>query len=479
MKIKTDGQVFRNSDNKHVIYNGINLVCKEKSLNYLGGYDEDLFRKFSQWGFNLIRLGIIWDGVEPQPLQYDDNYINEIKKYMDLCYKFGIDVFLDMHQDLYSVKYSDGAPEWATLNEEKEHITGDVWSDSYLLSPAVQTSFDNFWGNTKINKELGLLDYYSKTWIHILLKLGDHPALIGCDFLNEPFPGSEAVNIYGAMFYSFGQVLGTANGTEIGPTEVADIFSNPEKMAEALTTMDDYELYSAAVIPMGEYIKDFDSNILNRFYCNLTEKLRKSGYTGIIMQENNYFSNAGVPSQIELIQNNGTTDTAQAFSPHGYDLVVDTEGVGALSSNARVDVIFDNHKNVQKRLNIPVIVGEWGAFAHYKDTVDQCRHIINLFEKNLWSNTYWCYHKNFESVPVLPLLKRGYPKAIIGELKSYHYDFETGRLYIEWDEGEITEGFSEIYLPHRIENSNLNVDNKKEFCLIKIEATGGAREIII
>lgn len=479
MKIHTDGKKLVDESGHHIIFNGINLVCKEKTSGYLGDYDERLFKKLSEWGFNLVRLGIIWDGIEPHPLQYDDNYINEIRKYMDMCYANDIYVILDMHQDLFSEKYSDGAPNWATLDESKPHVIGDIWSDSYLLSPAVQTAFDNFWINSKTSSGIGLQDHFSMSWMHILKILGDHPALIGYDFLNEPFPGTLATDIYGAMFYSFGQVLGKVTGIEMGPEDVASVFNDPIEMAKALTIMNDYNLYRMAVEPVGELIKDFDTGPLNNFYSKLTHEVRKNGYKGLILQENNYFSNAGVPSQIEKIQNDSSDDNNQAYSPHGYDLVVDTEGVGALSSNDRVDVIFDNHKVAQDLLNVPVIVGEWGAFAHYNDTLDQCEHIIRIFEKNLWSNTYWCYHENFESVPVLSLLKRGYPMAVVGEIISYEYDYVANKLHIVWNEGDNSNGFSEFYIPHTIENSNYKFKNSKESCIIKVEAIGGVRELTL
>ena len=56
-----------------------------------------------------------------------------------------------MHQDLYSVLYADGAPKWATLTEGKPHKTGDIWSEAYMLSEAVQNAFDNFWANTSVS----------------------------------------------------------------------------------------------------------------------------------------------------------------------------------------------------------------------------------------------------------------------------------------------------------------------------------------
>lgn len=59
--------------------------------------------------------------MEPQPGVYDDAYLGRVKEVVEQAEKYGIYVFLDMHQDLYSVKFIDGAPVWATLDEGLPH----------------------------------------------------------------------------------------------------------------------------------------------------------------------------------------------------------------------------------------------------------------------------------------------------------------------------------------------------------------------
>ena len=143
--ITTDGKLFKDLQGRHILLHGINMVCKEIETNHIGNYTDEDFFNLKKWGFNVIRLGIFWDSVEPLPGIYDDQYLLQIDKLITLAAKNDIYVFLDMHQDLFSCKYADGAPEWATLIDGMEHIATDLWSESYLISPAVQTAFDNFW----------------------------------------------------------------------------------------------------------------------------------------------------------------------------------------------------------------------------------------------------------------------------------------------------------------------------------------------
>ena len=75
-----------------------------------------------------------------------------------------------------------------------------------------------------------------------------------------------------------------------------------------------------------------------------------------------------------------------AYAAHGYDLVVDTKEVEN-PSYERVEYIFDNVEKGGKRMNMPVMVGEWGAF-HGKSLkmIETARHLVDLFEDYQFSN---------------------------------------------------------------------------------------------
>lgn len=143
--LRVESQRFVDTQNREVILNGINHVVKDPAQNYLYPDDEQLFQAFREYGFNCIRYGIIWDGLEPEPGVINEEYLQEIDKRVRWAEENGIWLVLDMHQDLFSRKFSDGAPIWATLDQEKPHQTGAIWSDAYLMSPAVQQAFDSFW----------------------------------------------------------------------------------------------------------------------------------------------------------------------------------------------------------------------------------------------------------------------------------------------------------------------------------------------
>ena len=134
-RIHAEGMRFYAEDGREVLFNGTNVVCKKKELGYTWPDLEPVFRRFKEQGFNLLRYGIFWDGVEPEPGVYDDEYLGRVKENIRLAEKYGLYVFLDMHQDLFSVKWIDGAPLWATLDDGLPHPEGcTMWYEERYAS---------------------------------------------------------------------------------------------------------------------------------------------------------------------------------------------------------------------------------------------------------------------------------------------------------------------------------------------------------
>src|SRR5690625_2173563 len=206
-RLKTEGIRLFNEKGAQVLLSGLNVVCKKKELGYVEPLTEEDFKWFRDQGHNVLRLGLIWDGVEPEPGVYDDVYLSKIKEQVKWAEKYGIYIFLDMHQDLYSVLYSDGAPEWATLTDDLPHVTGAKWSDAYLESPAVNRAIDHFWNNTEAEDGLGLQDHYRAMWVHVVNYFSDCSNIIGYDIMNEPYPGSRGQEVFGAILMAYAQIV--------------------------------------------------------------------------------------------------------------------------------------------------------------------------------------------------------------------------------------------------------------------------------
>jgi endoglycosylceramidase len=127
----------------------------------------------------------------------------------------------------------------------------------------------------------------------------------------------------------------------------------------------------------------------------------------IIFIEHAIFANSGALTAIQpLFNEKGERDPLVAYAPHGYDLVTDTNNQAA-SSLERVRFIFDRIKLNADRLDMPVLVGEWGAFYSAGDpaVVEQAKFILGQYDQHGFSHTYWSHFEGLEGMPYFKALQ--------------------------------------------------------------------------
>jgi endoglycosylceramidase len=85
---------------------GVNMVYKRPPYKPSEtGFGDDDARFLAREGYNTVRLGIIYKGVEPQPGRYDDKYLADIERTVDTLARHRIFSLLDFHQDLYNERF--------------------------------------------------------------------------------------------------------------------------------------------------------------------------------------------------------------------------------------------------------------------------------------------------------------------------------------------------------------------------------------
>ena len=127
----------------------VNFDDGREPLEPIPSFDASDTQAMQEIGFNLLRLPIQWSGIEPQPGQYDQEYIDRITEVIQLCEDAGIQVLVDMHQDAYSKEIGeDGAPAWAILPPPTEtNKGGELNLLAARLSKQTQQAFASFWKN--------------------------------------------------------------------------------------------------------------------------------------------------------------------------------------------------------------------------------------------------------------------------------------------------------------------------------------------
>ena len=440
---------FVDNYGRHVILNGINVISKSKDQGYLVDEDSTLYTKLRDWGFNSVRFGIIWDGIEPEPGVYNEAYLEGIDQHIKWAADNNLFVVLDMHQDLYSVLYADGAPEWATLTEGKPHKIGDIWSDAYMLSEAVQTAFDNFWANTPVSDGIGLQDHYAQMWQHVARRYAYNPTVIGYDLMNEPFPGTPAQEMMPTMLTAYGKMIYETTGKVLSELELVLMWSNLEERGKLLKNLESKENFATVIDALFPLNREFEAHKVQPFYQKVSDAIREVDKSSILFLEHAYLSNMGIRSSIaRTTLVDGTPDSLLAYAPHGYDLVTDTENASD-ASHERLSFIYNRLQETAKTLIMPVWLGEWGAFyRHDEGIVPVAQHAVKQIETHLFGNAYWSYDSRMDDLAYFKqALVRPYPAYTNGELLEYNYDRESKTLTMIWQEDKDSDTPTLLFVP--------------------------------
>jgi len=448
-KLHAEGLRFVDEHGRTRFFSGMNVQEKQGGRERLGyDLDDAFFEKYTARGFNLIRLAVVWENLEPRPGQYNESYLRSVDEVFDRAARHGVYIFLDMHQDLYGDMGmgdgADGAPKWAQLTGgAKPRKPRFVWSENYLLSRAVRRAFDNFWSNAPICGK-GLQDHFAALWAMLARRYGEHPALFGFDFLNEPFSGSDALLTAAA---GLGGLLRTV------------LFSRDVKTGRLLTDLLHKNIpgvlgqFSAKVMRQitgaaDESVKRFDAEKLGPFQNKMGAAVRKETRSGFLILGQSIFCSWGIPFGGPAIDVGGRRDPNQCYAPHAYDLMVEAPGLYQYAGNERVGGFFSAIADTQRRLQMPVVVGEWGGGdPHEREWFHHARFLRDLFDRQQWSQTYWCYREDCLDSPLVEeALCRSYPIAVAGRLERYaHADDE---FTLEFTQSPEDCGESLLYL-HR------------------------------
>jgi endoglycosylceramidase len=195
-----------------VILHGVNAVYKRapfelyadpgKSWNFTAA---DAAR-IAGLGFNIVRLGIIWEGIEPgtvgpnspqictpgkpgDPDQFNQAiasaYLAKVKRTVNLLGKYHVYTLLDMHEDVYSSEFGgEGAPPWAVCTGANPiRILPGRWSNTYN-DPGLITATHHFWLNDVVGDIQG---EYIRSWKAAATVFTNNPWVVGFDPINEPF----------------------------------------------------------------------------------------------------------------------------------------------------------------------------------------------------------------------------------------------------------------------------------------------------
>ena len=451
--IRAEGRAFVDENGRQRVFSGVNYVYKGEKpqadgvVHFLHPLEEKALADLKAHGVNLIRLGFTWAGIEPAMGQYNETYLSEIKEVVRRCEAHGIFVYLDWHQDLWSgfgLGVGDGAPAWACMTEKKMKKPRFIWAEGYFFGGAVWDCFDAFWENRPLAGR-GLRDRYCDMLEYTVRYMADCENVIAVDLLNEPYPGSLGGRVFRRLVKNAAKTVLTHPKAD--RKQMLKDLASGEVMA-ALSVIDDGEVYHAIIDPAEPLLRKFDTGVYYDFLCAAGAAVRRADKNAVLLFENSYYSNLGIPCAAPIpVYPDGTRERNVAFAPHGYDLTVDTP-LTNVASTARVDHIFAEHRRKQLRQNVPVVVGEWGGMVAGGEDYPALEHLIALFDENGWSHTYWHYSREILDSKIFAILARPYPQAVAGEIGSYGYDRAAGVFTLGYT-AKACALPTEIYLPSK------------------------------
>jgi endoglycosylceramidase len=179
-------------------------------------------RTLAGMGFTVVRLGMIWEGLEPGPAGVGPNdpkyctpaaagtpfpslgaadpyraaavrtYLARTDRIVKLLAQAGIRVVLDMHQDAWGSVFSnragttpwngEGAPPWATCTDGKTFTAPTGWQAAYG-DPAVSAAIHNFFSNDVSGDLQG---QFARVWTAVARYFRGNADVLGYEMYNEP-----------------------------------------------------------------------------------------------------------------------------------------------------------------------------------------------------------------------------------------------------------------------------------------------------
>lgn len=444
---------FRDAAGRHMILHGVNVVYKVPPyIPSAGAFDSDTslneadISDLQTWGFNLVRLGIMWEAVEREPGVYDDVYLAKMDSLISSLGKRGIYTIVDAHQDVWSrATCGEGIPNFYAHEVLRRGATcfGSRFADTFLgpifrlfgfcksmesygmrkdshgnfaiedcrkatavfsdfyTSPEALTIARALYSNSD-----GLQDKFVAFWAHVSAALRHNPYVLGFDPLNEPFASwSDPLEAFKRM------LPGNFDRSVLAPMYARIHAANLETDAHSIS------LFEPAIFP--------DDNPFG---------IQPLGFEAPPMDA----SHAAVNAHTYCCELDSQADSCTK------------NGEPSSKAEAGKECLKYHHSNVGQReadahrLGVPLVISEFGACMDSDACAREIQQVADTCDEYLASWAYWQF-KKFEDFTTtarngseglymdrgvqarkVKALARTFVRAAQGKLLSMHFNSTTG-----------------------------------------------------
>uniref|UniRef100_A0A7S1FFA1 Endoglycoceramidase n=1 Tax=Noctiluca scintillans TaxID=2966 RepID=A0A7S1FFA1_NOCSC len=416
------------------IFHGVNIVYKEypwypetETFNPTDSLDPETMGNLKKWGMNVVRLGVMWPGVEPAPGVIDKTYLSKIRNITQQLASYDVYTIADLHQDIGSRRFcGEGFPEFY-IDDLLEDTTSAVARAAPFPAPMKadisfnSTGFPNMtdclsneFAGYYLTEQVGAMwnELYtpgsdlnlgfSRFWGAVANEFRDAPELLAYELLNEPN----------------GFCLeGSAKGCE---NVFGELFGNSVEV-EKLTPL----------------------------YRSAAEAIRSANAAQPIIYEQTVLlpKVLAAPFPGPVLEN----DDQQGLAYHIY--CIPGDGAGAVSSfecKVAQDLFWHTYAPFLRRhQGIGGFMTEFGAVGGNPLELKHLDRLFSMVDDQFQSWAYWELktYKDFTTANAaeslydgdgkiettkLATLSRTYAQAIAGEPKSMKFDSETARFTLRF-----------------------------------------------
>lgn len=383
--VSHSGRWLIDAEGRVLIVHGLNVVNKLAPYTAQAwGFGDDDATFLQAHGFNAVRLGVLWEAVEPQPGAYDAAYVAQIRQTQQMLASHGIYTLIDWHQDEYNEIFGgEGLPAWAVntggLSPSSPH---DAFPNEYNNDPAQKAAWDNLYQDKPEAGTVGPQERLAAAEAYVATQFATDPWVLGYDVINEPSAGSASEP--------------AADTSAIGPFE--------KKLMQSIRAAD------------ARHIVFYEPT--TTFALNGTISLPAFGDPNAGISFHDYcFEPGTMPQLLYTTLCGGVLDSSQTLAlthaSSGGDAVLMTE-FGSATAYA-VTMVADNaDKNM-----VP-----WLSWA-YCGCGDPTTAIAPANEGIVFDPTQALTGSNIDTA-ALAVLERPYPQAIAGTPTSWSHDATTG-----------------------------------------------------
>jgi endoglycosylceramidase len=412
-------------ENRSRIFHGVNAVYKIAPWHpTVAGFDSENTlseidsANLKKWGFNVVRLGVMWPGVEPTARGlYNQTYLDQIETIVTNLGKSDIYVILDFHQDIWHRKYcGEGVPDYVFDTCQKAQPANTqpfplpAVNITYPLdidgNPTIESCLSSMFATYYMSAEVGagfqclydnednLWDAFAGYWVAVAQRFSRTTNVLGYELINEPWAGD-------VFAYPKNLFPGYAEKTYLQPLY--------EHLHKAIRAVD-------------------DSKII--FFEGLTIDYWQSGFS------------AG-PGGVEY-------NDRQALAYHIYCPLQDPSGKKEVVCDVINDALLAFRRKDAERMGVAMLMTEFGAAEDIKADIFALEETARLADRFQQSWMYWQF-KYYEDLTTctplgeslydaagevcldkLQVLSRTYPQAVAGTLHSFHFDVHTAAFTMEY-----------------------------------------------